>query len=343
MIRTRKSLITIKSHSGDTCSKTFRPTNAIGEEEDTELILSAENDQPIQIPLILRTGTEVRELSDFQTTFLFQKVNEKQEDLVDEYNQPPASTLQLPLPFSSVTGNSHLEFQQNILDNLPPMSPPLITSTTLAPETDKVDAFMDLLKKSAGNQLDDQDLRPSGNGQEDMDQDLRLPPNGDTEELMDYDQLDTPMSPSAESMDTSEPPTTKPASSGGITMDALSTLATLAGKDTGSINLNLVGGLDLAGILSKVESAQQASTTPQIQQHVSYVYRQHRVSCFSTMLKKTRLCPSSLKSTENFSSIQTSTILPINITQKVLGHLVLQEFAQQQQILGAAIFRRQPT
>lgn len=118
---------------------------------------------------------------------------------------------------------------------------------------------MELLKQQAAQA--DQDLRPAETNDEQMDQDLRSPSNVNQPEQMDYDELDTPLSPPPEQDEPVPAPTTS--ASSGLTLDALSTLAALAGKDSNSMtaSLNLVGGLDLASILSKVESAQSSNST----------------------------------------------------------------------------------
>jgi hypothetical protein len=118
---------------------------------------------------------------------------------------------------------------------------------------------MGLIQKQAGEQLnDDRDLRlPVEEITIDEDKDLRVL----------EDDEESPLSPPMESMDipsVPEPVTSKPAAQPTLTMDDLSTLAALAGKG------DVVGGLnlDLAAILSKVESAQSGSAAS-ASQHVS--------------------------------------------------------------------------
>lgn len=175
----------------------------------------------------------------------------------------------MPLPFSSSSINQTSAIETPAYSTSPvyPVSrasPPIVTSSE---PVNKVDAFIELLKKTAANQADlvghDKDLRNEP-ADVDMDQDLRSPdanPNDDN-------YMDTPLSPPPETdMDVQvmETPAT-------LTADVLSSLAALAGKDSGVVagGFSALGGLNLADILSKVESAQSGTTTDSgFQQHVS--------------------------------------------------------------------------
>jgi hypothetical protein len=161
--------------------------------------------------------------------------------------QQSSSPLELPLPFSSVTINSSNINKSPIYQSSEKKinSPPIIASAS--EPVNKVDAFIEMLKKQVSAQDElidkDRDLRPDDVEME-LDQDFRVSTtNPQTEN----------------SLNASTETSSKPS----LTLDALSALAALAGKDSGSMTSSLsgIGNLNLAEILSKVESAQSGTSS----------------------------------------------------------------------------------